>query len=227
LDITLAQFVIGSLITLIGIASTYAISQRKLDVEKQKVELSELRFSVAQKELKFQAAAMDFSVFLADWSTTAEEFKRLIDETTVDRILILRAWNGNLAPEWTTAVFQMREYGQEPMQYVHVGLDSDYVERLRKMTGRGQLYFKVADIDGSEESMIKRIYDAEGVTASYWAHIESLVTDNDSRAVSYISFSTHDEEGMDEATRTRCMLLSSRLKGIASAFRLDHTEANA
>lgn len=216
----MAQLVIGSMVTLVGIASTYAISKRKIDIEKQKVELSEMQFEMAQKELKFQAAAMDFSVFLADWNTTSEEFKRLIDETPIDRILIFRAWNGTLTPKWTTAVFQIRAHGQEPMQYVHFELDADYVDRLRTLAGKGHMYFEITD-DGDDNSRIKQVYKAEGVTASYWAHIETLVTDQKSQAVAYISFSTHEGEGLDAATQTRCMIMAGRLKGIAANFRVE------
>lgn len=98
------------------------------------------------------------------------------------------------------------------MTYIHVDLYEDYQERIRSMISRNDINFVVDEIP---ESSIKSIYLAEGVTSSYWSHLHSFALPNSvSRAVVYCSFATHADRAMDEATLTKCRLLSSRLRGI-------------
>jgi hypothetical protein len=213
LDISIVQFVVGSLLTFLGILVTAIFSIHKLGIERKKLDL-------AKRELIFQSDALDFSAFLQDWQNTSDELVAIISETEIDRIIILRAWNGAMHPLWTTAVYQLREEGQEPRQYVHFELDTDYVQRLREITGTGQSYFVTDDIQ--PQSRIYQVYSAEGVKASYWAHIETIkLSGSDAQAIAYMSFSTHIANEISEKTRTRCMIMAGRLKGIAANFRVE------
>jgi hypothetical protein len=136
--------------------------------------------------------------------------------TNVDRFLILRAWNGHLAPKWTTAIYQVRSGEQKTYSYVHYELDQDYVERLRYVNMNGCLYFKTEDLP---ECGIKDVYHAEGVTGSLWLQLEERwVQNTSSRAITYCSFSTHHPEGLNEDEITQCKILAGRLKGMAMAF---------
>lgn len=174
----------------------------------------------AEQELKFQAGALDFSGFLQEWDGVHHDLKTLMQETEIDRFLILRAWNGSLAPRWTTAVFQMRQGAQDPISYVHFELDDDYVSRLRQIAKDGPL---LIDVDHAPSSAIKDIYEAEGVTASAWFHLETSTLEEapGCAAITYCSFATHSAEKMDEKTFTRCRTIAGRLKGVSSAFRAE------
>ena len=213
MELTLVEIAIGAVLTASGIAASWFVGNGRLKVERRKLQL-------AEKEMDFQADALDFVSFLGDWQHTSDELSSIIEETEIDRILILRAWNGTLSPKWTTARFQMRELGQKIRQYIHFELDQDYVDRLREISGCGELYFVVDEIN-QNDSRIKQVYQAEGVLASYWAHIETLsrIDSPECKAVSYISFSTTTHKEISEKTRTRCMIMAGRLKGIASNFR--------
>jgi hypothetical protein len=198
-----------ALIGLAGICVTAGVAWRRVNLERRKTLL-------AEKELKLQSSALSLSDFLEDWQSVAAAMSDLIQNTEIDRILILRAWNGYLSPKWTTAVYQMREYGQAPKQYVHTGLDDDYVERLRIITRGGAICFRVVD---APDSLIKSIYEAEGVKASCWWHISTeKVPDTDAAVITYCSFSTHSNEEISEKTRTSCNLLVGRLKGLSEVF---------
>lgn len=173
------------------------------------------RETLAQSELKFQQAALDFGAFLEEWDGTMRELEKLFEETPIDRFLIMRAWNGHLTPKWTTAIFQMRELGQRPVSYVHFELDTDYVSRLREISIRQNIHFVTSDIP---DSAIKRVYEAEGVKSAVWCHLASHVTSGGARAITYCSFATHSDEPLSETVITRCTILAGRLTGLSKAF---------
>jgi hypothetical protein len=167
----------------------------------------------AEAELRIQRAALGFSDFVQEWNAITADLDFLLNETAIDRFLILRAWNGRLDPRWTTAVFQYRKGRQQPVNYVHFELDIDYVSRLREIGNRNLIHFNVIDLP---ESAIKSVYLAEGVKAAAWFHLHTYnLTDSDSAAITYCSFATHEDEGINDATLIRCKLIVDRLKSIA------------
>lgn len=171
----------------------------------------------AVREVNLQRQALDFSEFLSDWTGTLKELEVLMETTCIDRFIILRAWNGALAPRWTTAMYQLRQGIQDPVQYVHFELDTDYVDRLNAITQRGNLVFEVKDLP---DSAIKEVYLAEGVTAAAWYHLQTVEANGGpSRAITYCSFATHRGGGpIPPEVLTKCLILSGRLKGVAHAF---------
>jgi hypothetical protein len=198
----------NSLIALVGVVSTAAFTYMGVRLKFGKAQLKQ-----AEQEIDFQRTALGFSEFIAEWASISKEMELLIETTSIDRVLIFRAWNGSMSPRYTTAVYQLREGGQDPISYIHVELDQDYQDKIRQIVGRKNLYFEV---DKIEDSAIKAIYLVEGVTASYWAYLHSFsLKGSKSKAVIYMSFATHSNQMIDEATKTRCNLLVSRLRGIA------------
>lgn len=187
------------------VASISYLSRRK----------SKRQLQRAESEMSFRRSAMNFTSFLKEWEETHHEIITLMEETSVDRFLILRAWNGVLEPRWTTAVMQIRQGAQKPISYVHLELDQDYVGRLRDMTLRRTCYYVVSQLP---DSMLRSVYEAEGVTASMWAYIDEKDGPNKSKALTYCSFATHDPAGLTLQEQTRCMILAGRLKGISSSF---------
>lgn len=198
--------VVVALLGVVGVVFTAVLGY--LSVRKQR-----LRTDNAEAELRVQSAALDFSSFIAEWTAVYDEVSALFEETCVDRFLIFRAWNGKLEPRWATSVHQMRKGGQYPISYVHVELDSDYVDRVRQTVKKGVIYFET---DPDEDTLIHRVYRAEGVTASIWCHLSSdSLFDARAVALSYCSFATHDPGGIPPDVQVRCRLIASRLRGVA------------
>lgn len=196
--------IIVALIGMVGVVSAAFLGA------KYKTGKEELK--QAEKELDFQQIALGFSEFVEEWASINADIRHLMATTMIDRFIIFRAWNGYLSPRWTTAIYQHRAEDQEVFSYIHVDLDEDYQERIRAMIKRNDINFVVHDI---ADSSIKSIYLAEGVTSSYWSHLHSFqLANSESRAVVYCSFATHADRPIDEATLTKCRLLSSRLRGI-------------
>lgn len=200
----MATEVIVALIGMVGVVSAAFLGAKYKTGKEQ--------LKQAEKELDFQQIALGFSEFVEEWSSINADIKHLLSTTMIDRFIIFRAWNGYLSPRWTTAIYQQRADDQEVVTYIHVDLDEDYQDRIRSMIKRNDINFVVDEIP---ESSIKAIYMAEGVKSSYWSHLHSFqLANSNSRAVVYCSFATHAERPIDEATLTRCRLLSSRLRGI-------------
>lgn len=197
--------IIVAVIGLLGVALTAYLGYRSKQVERE----------VARRELEFQAAALDFSAFLTEWDGCYADLLDLMQTTPVDRFLILRAWNGHMQPRWTTCCYQMRQGKQQPVSYVHVDLDRDYVERLSQAVQNGMVVIRT---DQEPPSLVKSIYEAEGVKSSVWFHIESLAFGR-AKAITYCSFASADVDSLDDATLTFCRRIASRLKGVAVVFR--------
>jgi hypothetical protein len=182
-----------------------------------KVQTEQARVSQAELEMRFQRAALSFPEFVEEWSEIHKAILALMEETCIDRFLILRAWNGMLEPRWTTAMFQMRIAGQAPVAYVHFELDRDYVERLRELTATSSTYVVVKELP--KNTALKDVYDSEGVTAAFLAHLISLDGPlKGTKAQTYCSFATHDPKGIPPFVQTRCRVLISRMKGLALGF---------
>lgn len=166
----------------------------------------------AEKEMEFQAAAMEFGEIIDEWSSIHEDLHKLLDESRIDRAIIFRAWNGALRPRWTTNILQYRKGSQEPISYQHYELDNDYVDRLLLITSGKPLRFKTDQIP---DSGIKKIYEIEGVTESYWAHIGSKnlrTPGHTSRAITYMSFSTCHPDGFTKEDITKASMVLHRIK---------------
>jgi len=201
--------VLVALCGLLGVSITAYIGWGRVQLEKA-------RLGQAERELRFQRAALGFPEFVAEWDDINKQLVDLFMETEIDRFMILRAWNGQLEPRWTTAVYQLRETDQAPIAYVHWELDQAYQEAIRNIMAGRPMYFVVGEMTDSE---ISRVYRAEGVTASYWVHLDSFNTlDNTGRAEVYCSFATHDPELISENTQTKCRIIANRLKGLAMSF---------
>jgi hypothetical protein len=203
----MSDAVIVALIGLVGVLATVVLGYTKLQRE----------LGQAKLEMRFQRAALSFPEFVEEWHEISHDILLLMSETVVDRFLVLRAWNGHMEPRWTTALFQLRTDGQMPVAYVHFELDTDYVNRLREVTQKNNVYLVTKDLP--PDSALAEVYRSEGVTASLVSHLASQQGPNpNAKAHTYCTFATHNEALMDENTRTRCKVLASRMKGFATSF---------
>ena len=165
-----------------------------------------------RREMDFQEASLTWEDYLHEWGDIDRELKDLFASTSLDRFLLLRAWNGLEDPKWTTALLQVREQDQHAYSYVHFELDSDYVARLNMIKSRGYICFKTEHLP---DSAIKRVYALEGVTSSSWHFISrKRLAGSESASITYCSFATHGDGEIDENTLTRCRLLVDKIRAL-------------
>lgn len=201
--------VIAAFVGFIGVVTAAVIGWFSTSKEKHRRQQSEA-------EMSLQMAALDFSDFLSEWYDTHAAIEHMMEHTPIDRFLILRAWNGRLAPRWTTAIYQLRKGDQETFSYVHYELDQDYVDRLRHVSLGNEVRIKTEDLP---DCGIRKLYENEGVTEAVWLLIEERwIPRTDARAITYCSFATHEETGISPYVATQCRILAGRLKGVAMAF---------
>lgn len=213
-----AGAVLAALVT--GIAQGIArYREMKFQLETKRLELDskQLQLEQATNEIHFQREALDVTAFINDWSGMLQELAALMADTKIDRFLILRAWNGHLEPRWTSAIYQLHENPKKLTSYIHVELDEDYINRLRRMMAAGPVVFTTEGVE--EAALIRGIYETEGVKEAMWAHIETLgIPGTLTKAITYCSFATSEPGGLDVVARTRANLIVGRLKGLASGF---------
>lgn len=182
----------------------------------KKAKKEKTRADQAEQEIRFQSAALDFDGFFGEWKDIHEELERLCEETCIDRFLVLRAFNGLSHPRWVNAVFQYRSGVQKPVSYIHVALDDDYIERLRRITSQGSISFRVAEIP---QSLTRGIYESEQVKASAWFHIGSYdIVDTQTRMIAFCSFATHEDVDIPQNVMVRCRLIANRFQRIADSL---------
>ena len=203
--------VIAALLGLIGVAITagfgYAgiIKQRQWRIQ-------------AENELHLQAAALSFGDFIHEWEAIHEDLAQLMEETCIDRFLLLRAWNGEVDPRWTTAIWQVHQGVHKPVSYVHFELDLDYLMRLRQAIDiPGGVAFSTSEING--DSAIRAIYESEGVKSAAWFFLaKHVIPDRPGTALTYCSFASSQREQLLPETVVRCRLIADRLRGVADNF---------
>lgn len=191
------------------------ISIKKNKVADKKTADAEKVVKNAKKLVSRQAKVFDFTSCAEDWFELLQDLDELFASTTVDRFLILRAWNGELTPIWTTAIFQYRHGPQEPISYVSFELDSDYVSRLVETMRAGYHYMIVKD---AKDCAIKSVYEMEGVQHSYWCSIGKEQYTDGSASITYCSFASHEPIEMSDATKTKCRLIANTLSSISRSI---------
>lgn len=180
------------------------LKSRRQHAEKD-LEIEQLR-----RELSTQSEALSFEDVFVENDQVRGNIERLCRTTEIDRVMLLRAWNGRHNPRWTTAIWQYRLGNQEEQEYIHTELDPDYIGRLRSIEDKGAMMVVTDEIP---ESLVKRIYKKDGVKSSLWDYIgKNCIEGGDQCVILYMSFAT--QEGViSEATATECDLITDRMKG--------------
>jgi hypothetical protein len=202
---------ITAITTGFGAWLTYKSSVKKHEAEIAKVSTEN---TAIKREMEVQRTALGgFGGMMQEFSQVETEIQNLCLNTDITRVVVLCAWNGKYSPKWTTAVWQYRELKkdgelQRPVNYIHVGLDDDYVARLINMKNNGSTLFKTEE---AKDTLIGRIYDSEDITESLWCFLSAADTaDHDGRLITYMSFATAGGK-IDRKTRLSCELLAGRL----------------
>lgn len=197
---------IGAVPVIVGSVLAY-----KAAIQKQIIEAENKGM---RKELDLVSTTLgSFGGILAEFSQVEQEIQELCANSEITRVVLLCAWNGKYTPKWTTSVWQYRtsyEQGRlsRPVGYVHVGLDSDYAARLVEIKRCGSSIYRT---ESSPDSLIKKIYEADGVVESLWVFLSSSETQrDDGRLITYMSFASQKGR-IENSTRIKCELLAARL----------------
>jgi hypothetical protein len=208
-SLNLTEIIVAALGTIGLIGAAYYTKQAKNAKEEAQEETYQVK-----RELKVSATALGgFGGLMQAFGEVEREVQDLCKQTDITRVVVLCAWNGKHSPKWTTSVWQYRQLSMDgtrkPVSYIHVGLDDDYVHRLRQMKASRSLLFKTAD---APNSLIQRIYESEEVNESLWVYLSTGETldETEGKLITYMSFATQGGS-IDSRTRLLCELLAGRL----------------
>ena len=200
IEVLIALIGLGGLIWSTTVGLWYA------QYNKHKLKLQKLK-----DEQCFEKQSINTLVNLQEWDTLNAKVQTFCAESGINRFLVLVCVNGLSDPKEVTAIYQYRVDTKDFRSYVNLPLDADYVARINQLKAHGS-----ADITVSElpPSLIRDIYESEGVTHAYWYMIdtmESAVTDQ--VAYKYCSFATHGE-AVSEETLQKISNIVGELKKI-------------
>ena len=164
----------------------------------------------AKAELNFQKKTLGLTDYVRGWKEIEKEIESLSEITPIDRFILFGAWNGEFSPRWTTAHWQYRVGTQERVSYIHTELDEDYSRRIKQMISNGYIILNTSELP--LKSLIREIYEVEGITQCVWFHVSNETLNNSkSVAITYCSFATHSGE-LSKQDIMRCRLVVGRLK---------------
>lgn len=218
--------VISSSITAISavivatVTSVFAyLASRSRQVKEAQKETREMH-----REMVFQTLSLGFAEFTSGLRSIEQEIDQLRDSTEIDRVLMLKGWNGLREMRYVTAFYQSRSEGQGAVSYINFPTDVDYRERVNHTRDNRRLYFEVDDTPNSE---IMTAYRAEGLKASYWVHcctVQLAGSESGSKCIVFMSFGTHGEGGISEQTRASCDRIAEQVAAIVREFYDLHPE---
>lgn len=207
--------IVASTLSLVGALGTAAIARGMLSRKNHQIQQRD-------QALQVQRVGLDLAGYMQDWDGLHTELDTLFEETNISRFMLLRAVNGVLTPETTTAVYQYHKEKGFHRSYMHYGLDPHYIGSMVTMIHQGAAVYVTAEMPNS--ATVKHSYMEEGVKAAYWGHIETTrIVNTDCAAITYLSLATHDSAGISDATQARCRNILDRLRYSAHAF---HQQTN-
>jgi len=160
------------------------------------------------EEIKFRSRAL--SVDLGEWGLINSDIQSVLNETSIDRFFLLNAFNGFHDPRWTTGLYQVQKDNANLVSYIHFGIDAHYVSLLKKVRSEGTVEVLVDEIP---ESIIKAVYQTEGVLTSQWYYLLDTSLDTGAVSITYCSFSSRTATELTQAELDKCAVLVGKLKG--------------
>lgn len=197
------------------------LSLRKTQIESKANAEKQANQTAGQEKLR--ALVVSFCRFFAKNSAVSEQLHGLLNATEIDRILLFRA---ELAPKIENAeeedlllscYMQLRAGNQIEYPFEELRVDRDYKFRLLDTFKEGQVLHVVSEMP-DQDCQIGDIYRLEGVTESLWVRIVMIAGPKGSNVYQYMSFSTHNEEGISRNTATRISLITSQITDLAVSY---------
>jgi hypothetical protein len=157
----------------------------ELEKEKLETEHNAIKYDVVTQLLKFSQYQKIYDAVI-----------KMMNESNVDRFLIFVAVNGKTELRKVTCIFQKYKHDNTNVDAVSVykGLkvDNVYVNYLYDTERKGSITLETEKI---EPSLIKDIYETEGVKWSNWKFICRLNLDEKNDLIAYSSAATFNEDG--------------------------------
>lgn len=174
---------------------------------KKKVDDAEDRAHHAERELEFQTKSLGFDELEHIGVGLNDAIEELMDTSSIDRVLRLKAWNGEDHMKFVSAYRQQRK-GSDVVEYMSYPVDQDYYNRLTKTRQEGHFFFPVVP---SLNSSIMDSYIAEGLKGSLWVYGTTIgLKGSPSRCIFFMSFASHSDSDFSHELIQQCMRVAER-----------------
>lgn len=157
----------------------------ELEKEKLETEHNSIKYDVVTQLLKFSQYQKIYDAVI-----------KMMNDSNVDRFLIFVALNGKTDLRKVTCIFQKYKNDDSDVDavsaYKGLKVDNVYVNYLYDTEKKGSIILQTDEI---EPSLIKDIYESEGVKWSNWKFICRLNLDEKNDLIAYSSAATFDNKG--------------------------------
>ena len=178
----LSTIITGTLSAIGILIPAYLLHKREVSKYKQEM-----------NEHKLRGDVLDRILDLTLLTTIKDAVHDLFDITKADRFLILIAINGKVEFRTVSVIFEQHKKSTSSAiaSYKSLRVDGDYVQMLKEAEK-----YDVVDIETNKlkESLLKTIYQEEGIIFSMIKHMTRVKLDNNNDCLIYCSIATHSEE---------------------------------
>lgn len=169
--------------------SNKKIKQLEIDLEREKLDKKQIviKYDVVNNLLKFSQYQKIYDAVI-----------RLMEHSSVDRFLVFIAINGKTELNNVTCIFQKFRGDKSTLDavavYKNLKVDANYVKLCKKMESDDGLTVHTNDL---EPSLIKDIYENEGVKWSRWEFFGRINIDDKNDVIAFGSAATFKDEAFD------------------------------
>lgn len=196
--LTITETIAGSVITTLGsIIVVFITVRNNIKLVRLNKKLDE---EVKLKELESKQTLIKYDVVtnllrFSQYQKLYDAVINMMEKSNVDRFLIFLAINGKVDLKHVTCIFQKFRDDKRTIDAVSVykGLevDNDYLEKLKRLELYGEL---IVETNAEAPSLIKSIYESEGINWSRWKFIGRVNIDEKNDLISYCSAATFKEK---------------------------------
>ena len=153
-------------------------------------EIKKLKNEISQHTMR--GNVLDKILDLALLNDLKASTERIFKETKADRFLILIAINGKVDFNTVSVIFERHKNFTTSAiaRYRNLSIDTQYRKMLKIAEQQRSI---IVETSNMEESLLKNIYELEGVTHSEIRHLKRQKLDNNNDCLIYSSIATHSK----------------------------------
>lgn len=185
-------------------------------IESGHKEISELYHHIEDmRQCDDLCSKIDVGAVFRKTASIYDQVISIIRSSEIDRVLVLKACNGEAPPDKITAILQMRAHGQDVIPYEHLKPDYAYIDMLYRIEKDGGIILVVKEMP---DCMLKRIYQEEGVVSSFVSHIKTI-KNGDQKVIYFASYASHEPVTITDTAKTRCHIITGQLATVLTLIK--------
>ena len=208
--------IIVSIISIAGVlVPAFLLHKREVG----KIQLEMRKHISEKKEYKIKTDVLDKVLEFSSFNMIKDAVDEIFEMTKADRFLILIAVNGKVDFNIVSVIFEQHKSNDYKVnaiaRYRSLSIDEKYRLMLKNTEKNGTVCMVTSEM---EDSLLKNIYEIEGVKFSSIRHILRSSVDDDNDILVYSSIATHVDRKFTKLEKTKIdIMYDSRIKPIIKA----------